>query len=108
MPKMPENPNCLHSPITCESDVASHAEVLLRLLFVAREAVDDAVRQAAVAVQLQQADHLGVGLALVQEQGLLQLARQLDLDLFLQSYLIHLLMHFYGHALVPSSSKGTQ
>ena len=51
----------------------------MRLLLVAGEAVDDAVRQAAVAVQLQQADHLGVGLALVQEQRLLQLARQLDL-----------------------------
>ena len=52
----------------------------MRLLLVAGEAVDDAVRQAAVAVQLQQADHLGVGLALVQEQRLLQLARQADLE----------------------------
>ena len=71
--------------------------------------MDDAERQAPpLAVQLQQPHHVGVRLALVQEQGLFQLTRQLDLELFLQSYLIHLLMHFYGHALVPSSSKGTQ
>ena len=71
---------CTIPLITCESDVAAHAEVLERLLLVAREAVDDAVRKSPVPVQLQQVDHLGVRLALVQEQRLLQLARQPDLN----------------------------